>query len=304
MKPLIESDENLEASFFTPAQYAPAPSGADAVLLDQFAPDALPQRPALWIAPPRDRSPIAVTDVLDDAVLGAPNDGADLQTQIQSRRDIRVKNAEVFSAAEGDSVFANTAKGPAAVGHQAHSSRFAVLGFDPLFGDLRFESVTPVLFADLLRWLSPQSIAASVVTTGFVGEAATALPPEKMGRVVSVADENGAAVPFSVDGQLLQFSTSTPTRIHIHFDDGGSLSVPVLADVAEEVWTPPADSTKGLPQLNTGVPADVDLWRWLAFFGGLGFLADWFLYGRSRNTEARRSAEPLSKQEDSELVQR
>ncbi len=209
MKPLIAADENLEASFSSPEQYTPAPPNADAVLLDQFSPDALPQRPALWIAPPRDRSPIPVAEVLDDVVLNASDAGTDLHAQIQGRRDIRVKNTEVFSTGEGDSIFASTGSGPIAVGHQTHSSKFAVLGFDPLAGDLRFASATPVLFADLLRWLSPQSIAAPVVTTAFVGEASTALPLERASRVVSVADETGAAIPFSVHGQLLQFSTNS-----------------------------------------------------------------------------------------------
>ena len=33
----------------------------------------------------------------------------------------------------------------------------AVIGFDPLEGDLKFELTTPLLFADLLRWLSPEA---------------------------------------------------------------------------------------------------------------------------------------------------
>ncbi len=80
--------------------------------------------------------------------------------------------------------------------------------------------------------------------------------------------------------------------------------MPVLADVAEEVWTPPADSRKGMPQRSAGLPADVDLWRWLAFFGGIGFLADWFLFGQSRRAAVGRSVEPVARQEESELVQR
>lgn len=304
MKPLIEADENLEASFSSPEQYTPAPPNADAILLDQFSPDALPQRPALWITPPRDRSPIPVAEVIDDVVLNASDPRADLHAQIQNRRDIRLKNAEVFSAVDGDSVFASTASGPVAVGHQAHSSKFAALGFDPLAGALRFESATPVLFADLLRWLSPQSIAAPVVTTAFAGEATTALSLERASRVLSVADANGAAVPFSVHGQLLQFSTNAPSQIHIRFDDGGSLSVPVLADVAEGVWVPPGDSSNGMPKGFAGLPSDVDLWRWLAFFGGIGFLADWFLFGRGRTAETGRHVEPLAKEEEGELVHR
>jgi len=303
VKPLIRSDENLEASFFTPAQYTPRVD-ADVVLLDQFAPAALPQSPSVWITPPRDRSPIPVAEVVDSAVLSAPNVTDDLHTAMQNRSDVRVRNAEVFTMADGDSAFATIAKGPVAVGHEEHSAKFAAVGFDPFSGDLRFQSATPVLFSSLMRWLSPESMRASAVATGFAGETTIPLPFEKEG-VSGVDDENGAAVPFNVQGRLLQVSANSPSQLAVHFLHGGSILLPVLADVAEEVWTPTGGSATGLPSSRAPIPADVDLWKWLAFLGGLGFLADWLLFGRKESGAAGAKVEPTAKQADlaSELVQ-
>ena len=303
VKPLIQSDENLEASFFTPAQYTPRVD-ADVVLLDQFAPTASPQSPAVWLAPPRDQSPIPVAEVVENAVLSVRNMGNDLRTPTQNGSDLRVRSADVFTMVDGDSVFATTAKGPVAIGHEEHSSRFAAVGFDPFSGDLRFQSATPVLFASLMRWLSPESMRPSAVATGFAGETTIPLPFEKEG-VSGVDDENGAAVPFSVQGHLLQVSANSPTQLYVHFLHGGNISLPVLADVAEEVWTPLAGAVSELPLAGARMPADVDLWRWLAFFGGLGFLADWVLFGRKESGVPSAKVKPSAKQDNlaSELVQ-
>jgi len=55
-----------------------------------------------------------------------------------------------------------------------------------------------------------------------------------------------------------------------------------LPDVGDAVWRVPASVHKGVPRAVLGDAAPRDLWPWLAILGGLGLLADWLLYGRSR----------------------
>jgi len=65
-----------------------------------------------------------------------------------------------------------------------------------------------------------------------------------------------------------------------------SLTLPQLG---ESKWEPPADVRRGIPRA-LPVPSTVrDLWPWLALAGGLGLLAEWFLYGRFRRTQVRRN---------------
>ena len=57
----------------------------------------------------------------------------------------------------------------------ANRPRLAVVGFDPLHGSLRFELSTPLLFANLLHWLEPESFRSLELTASAVGSAAVAL---------------------------------------------------------------------------------------------------------------------------------
>ena len=62
-----------------------------------------------------------------------------------------------------------------------------------------------------------------------------------------------------------------------------------LPDVGEAVWRVPASVHKGVPRAVVADAAPRDLWPWLALLGGIGLLADWLLYGRSRAFRLRAS---------------
>jgi hypothetical protein len=55
-----------------------------------------------------------------------------------------------------------------------------------------------------------------------------------------------------------------------------------LPDVAESVWRVPTNVRRGIPKATAADAVPTNLWPWLAVLGGLGLLADWLLYGRSR----------------------
>ncbi len=54
-----------------------------------------------------------------------------------------------------------------------------------------------------------------------------------------------------------------------------------LPDVARDLWTPAKVAT-GLPPTATYLPTSTDLWKFLACLGGLGLLAEWYLFGGGR----------------------
>ncbi len=308
IKPLIESDRNLEAIFSTPDQYNPHPA-ADAILLDGVSPAEQPQIPAFWIAPPRDSSPVPVEEVVSDATVTNWNNADALGLPWRGNH-ARIKSAEVLQAtSDGDTVIANIAEGPVIVARREtdNHSRFVVLGFDPLQGELRFRATAPLLFANLLRWLCPESKQISGVNASFVGITTVPLVPGGQGNILSVTDENGTRIPFDVHDQLLEFSADRQSQVRIQFHGGARTVSLVLANIAEDFWIPPNGSLGGLPQLVVASPTDLDLWKWLAFAGGLGLLADWLLFGRKRRigiSPVPAQAQRQKRQEEKELVQR
>ena len=148
----------------------------DIMLLDQMTPPREPQIPSLWIEPPKQGSPLPVRAVVNGAVIKSWRSDDALGAGLHAKEaDIRV--AEVFQLFEGDMPVGSLAEGPTVIARPSTDRRpkLAVMGFDPLSGQLRFEVTTPLLFANLLRWLSPEPFKTVDATASRVGPASVIL---------------------------------------------------------------------------------------------------------------------------------
>jgi hypothetical protein len=163
LRPLFEANHRLRVKFYPPSGYVVDPH-ADVVVLDQFAPASLPKPAALWILPPRDKSPVPIKRVIESAVINNWHADAALEAGLRTK-ETRIANAEVFETFAGDTAIASAAEGALVVVRP----KTAVIGFDPLEGDLKFELTTPLLFANLLRWLSPEAFRMLELSAGQVG---------------------------------------------------------------------------------------------------------------------------------------
>jgi hypothetical protein len=276
LRPLLEANHRLSVKFYATSGYIPDPH-ADVVVLDQFAPSAQPKPAALWIAPPRDRSPIPVKSLAESAVIKNWHADAALEAGLRAK-ETRISNAEIFETFEGDTAIASAAEGALVVVRP----KTAVIGFDPLEGDLKFEITTPLLFADLLRWLSPEAFRLLDLSAGEVGAASVPLDAGEATEGIRVIDQRGFAVPFTVRAQTLELFTSRPSVVRILSQDRERVLSLTLPDVAESEWTPPGRWARGLPTAVRLAPAAVDLWKWLALAGAACLLAEWLRYGRRR----------------------
>jgi hypothetical protein len=162
-----------------------------------------------------------------------------------------------------------------------------VIGFDPLAGELRFEVTTPLLFANLLRWLSPEAFRQVEISAGRVGLASATLNPKENADHIRVEDEAGRAVPFTVREQTLQLFASRPGVVRVTSDSGERVLSLTLPDVAEYEWKPPANVAQGLPPSARWLRTALDLWKWLALLGAVGLFTEWMLYGRQRTLRWR-----------------
>ena len=75
--------------------------------------------------------------------------------------------------------------------------RFGVIGFDPLQANLKFQVTTPILFANFMRWLSPDSFSTLDLSAGSVGTATVTLDPNERTDQMRVVNEQGLALPFT-----------------------------------------------------------------------------------------------------------
>jgi hypothetical protein len=295
LRPLFAANSRLNVEYLRPEEYPAAASNAsgnstsgnlnaDLVVIDRFAPRAMPQAASLWIMPAKGTSPLPVKTQVNDVAItnwhGETALGAGLHA-----KEAKLHNAEIFETFAGDTAVASVAAGPVVVARAATATRpkTAVVGFDPLSPELKFEITTPLLFANLLHWLSPESFRTIELSAGSVGGASVTLDPSERAESIRVTDGQGVPVPFTVRSHALQFFASRPTIAHVVSDDRERVLSLTLPDVAEKEWSPPAEVTRDLPPMSGFLPNAVDLWKWLALAGALCLLAEWILFGQQRS---------------------
>ena len=306
-RPLLESNHRLIVHYVEPVLYPSATQPGEVVLLDSFIPRTAPTLPALWIHPPREGSPIAVKGVDYDSAIKSWHNETLLGAGLHAK-EAHIVNAEIFDAFEGDVPVASVSGGPIVVARDGggRKPRFGLIGFDPLQEQLKFETTMPLLFANFLRWLSPEAFRTVDASAGTVGTASIPLDPNERTDQLRVVDEKGMASPFTVRGGMLQLYTAEPSVLHVYSGDRERILSLTLPEVADTAWPIPADAAQGLPGAVRRAGAPLDLWKWLAMAGLGCLLAEWILFGRQRRAVARlaASAKPAATQREPEMAAR
>jgi hypothetical protein len=281
-RPLLDSNPRLHAIYGSPNQYTPHPA-ADVLLLDGVAPKPSPQLPSLWITPSANDSPVPVVSTQTDATLEQWHTETPLGAGLHSK-ELRLPTAQIFESTDGGIPVASTDQGPVVVAQESAAGRprSAVIGFDPMKGSLRYEVSTPLLFANLLRWLEPESFRTFQLTAGAVGIASVPLDGRESQQDLKIVDDRGFAVPFTVRNDLLQLYTVRPSVVHVLSNDRERVLSLTLPGMAESAWQPPPATPRDLPRRYWFSPSAVDLWKWLAALGALGLLIDWLFFGQQR----------------------
>jgi len=124
------------------------------------------------------------------------------------------------------------AAGPVIVA-RAGKPKMAVFGFHPELSGMRYELATPLLFANLLRWVSPEVFRQWEIAAGSVGTVKLQLDPDTAPADVKIISDDGSPVPFTVYEGTLNFFAGRP---------GG---VRVLAGDRVNVEMTPYDLSKG-----------------------------------------------------------
>jgi hypothetical protein len=153
LRPVLAASSDVDAVFRKPAEYA-GPADADIVIFDRFSPRNPPASHAIWIEPPAGSSPFRVRAAPAGTAVARWRSGHPLTEGLRSG-DVRLEGAEVFEPSSGDITVAETAAGPLVVARDG-DAKFVALGFHPARTRMRYELATPLLFANVLRWMAPE----------------------------------------------------------------------------------------------------------------------------------------------------
>lgn len=296
LKPLLEADSHLSVSVASPSEYNPKPR-ADIMLVDGISVPSPPQIPCLWIAPPPASSPLKVRAVIDNASIRSW-DSASLLGAALYTKETRLPAAQVFETGAHDLIIGSVDKGPVVVASPATRNRpkLAIIGFDPLSTDLRFQVTTPLLFAGLMRWLSPEAFQPEDVIADHVGAATVNLDPGERINGIRVKDEAGSDIPFTARNHTVQLFTARPGIVNLASENRHRILSLTLPEIADVKWVFPATVAEGLPSAAGVLPSAIDLWKWLAVLGAVILAFEWVLYGghRRANKVRRHPKTPAS----------
>jgi len=275
--PVLTADPQVNAVFRKSSEYAPG-IAADVVILDRFNPSVRPGADSIWIEPPPDGAPVLVQSTVSNAELTSWRSDHPLAAGLRAK-DMRLESAEVFAPAPGDVAVARIEAGPVIVAHPL-APKFVVLGFHPVRGALRYELTTPLLFANILRWMAPDIFRRWELIAGSPGTISVALGPEAASAGIHVIAENGTELPYALDGGNLRFFAGTPGAVRVIAGDREMVFSLTLPELAGAKWTPPAGAMRGVPPAAAVPRAFSELWPWFALAGALGLVVEWILFGR------------------------
>ncbi len=280
LKPEFAATLRVRARYRKPEEYRPDDKGL--VVLDRFAPPQRPAADSIWIDPPVQGSPIPIrTSVEKVAFHGWSPDhpaSAGLRT-----RDFKLEKANVFAPAAGDEKIGEVEAGPVILARPG-SPKIVVFGFHPALSAMRYELATPILFANLLRWVSPEIFRRSEISGGSVGAVKLLMDQDTPQNNITVTTGEGERLPFTIRERALNFFSGNPGSVRVVAGDREylySLNLPELWDTR---WEPPADAAKGIPRFTRVASGAGDIWPWLAIAGGLLLAIEWLLYGRFRRS--------------------
>jgi hypothetical protein len=278
LKPILSATPRIVPVYRKPEEYKPTDTGL--VILDRFAPPTRPAADSIWIDPPVTGSPIPVRASADQAAFTGWDSTHPAAVGLHAQ-DFKLDKTTVFETGGTDVRIGEVAAGPVIVARPGRP-KIVALGFHPVLTGMKYELATPLLFANLLRWMSPETFRRTEAVAGSVGAVKLVLDSPVASNAVKVTAAGGADVPFTVHDKTLTFFSGTPGGVKVSAGDREYLYSLSLPEPWDTKWTAPADSKSGIPNFARFIDTSSDLWPVLALAGALGLLVEWVLYGRFR----------------------
>jgi hypothetical protein len=277
LRPVLAANKRLETVFRKPQEYQPDPKAA-IVILDRFRPSQPVTGNAIWIEPPQAGSPIAIRGQKQDATVRWRPDQS-LASGLHSK-DTKVEQTSVFTIAANDIPVAEVDGQPAILARPG-ASKTVVFGFHPMRSALRYELATPLLFANVLRWMAPEIFVRVELQAGSVGTVSTPIDADHDASKVSVVADGKTPLPFAIRNGALRFFSGSPALVRVDMGSRELVYALSLPEVGETKWEPPKSVRTGLAGVGGAGAAARDIWQWLAVAGALLLIIEWLLFGRA-----------------------
>jgi hypothetical protein len=278
MRPAFASDPRVVAEFLPKYQYRPENDGL--IILDRFHPGERPLGNVLWIDPPADMPPVPIRERVEhpEGLRWIPDQPLTIGLRA---RNSQIEATSVFEQGPGTLRVAEIDKGPVVVARTSDDGKMhtVVIGFNPFAGSMRYELTTPLLLANILRWMEPGVFRDVDVGTQSAGAVSAPISGTIDRKSVQVLTDAGKVLPFNVRDRAVQFFVGESARVRVIAGNNERVFSLTLPEMWDAKWTPPSDVRKGIPAWTENLRRSHTLWPWLAIVGAALLFADWILYG-------------------------
>ncbi|HYM09292.1 MAG TPA: VWA domain-containing protein, partial [Bryobacterales bacterium] len=245
-RPLLTASLFLDPEFHRPAEYTASGPAGRLVILDGFNPPAPPRADAVWIAP----APAAAQAKIH---VRRWNPAHPITAGLHNR-DLQVNKTAILEAPSPEAAVAESDDGPVLVASQSGGFKKIVFGFHPLEEGAENHLVIPLLFANLVRWVSPDLFRASEVTAGPPGVIEADAPAGTRPEQVHVRSAQGRELPFTLVADRLRFFAGQAGTVHVTMPERELVYALNLPEVGDARWTPPPGTKRGVPPASGATP--------------------------------------------------
>ncbi len=283
LRGLLGANPNVEARFEAPNSYDDA-EGRRSAVFDGFSPAIEPRSNAVYINPPRESSPAEITRIAREQRITRWNADHPLSRGLRTR-DVVLDRTAIFEPRPGDVTIAESEAGPVVIARVEDGRKRVFFGFG--FGDsgLRNRPAAPLLFANTMAWIFPNSSRSSELRARSPGLIEVEVG-EQTESDITVRSEENPDLPWSYRDNTVRLFASTPGTVIVRAPTIESRLALTLPEPAHGEWSPPEGVLKGVPPRAAGRGGTVVLWPWLAALAVACLLVEWKLFGRAMRGES------------------
>ncbi len=261
-RPLLAANPLVEATYNTPEQYSAAAADGSLLILDGIEPPKPAKSPVLY-----------VNSGTQDLVLRTWREHP-ISSGIRSR-DFRLTAARTLKPLSGESTVLEGDSGPLLVA----GNGVVRMGFQPARTAMRQEITGPLLIANILRYLAPDSYKQweSVAASPGNIQIPLALADTKDLKVLT---GDGKALPFTYENGTLRSFMPYPGTVRVLDGSREIVYSLTLPDLPDKSWDAPSTVASGIPPEGVSSPEAKELWRWLAIAGAILLLVEWYWFAK------------------------
>lgn len=145
---------------------------------------------------------------------------------------------------------------------------------------MRYELATPLLFANIFRWIAPDTFVEKQINTQPVGTVNVTVASGTDPASIRVLRSDNSAVPFTIQGESLHFFSGAPGTVRVISGEREAIYSLSLPELADGKWAVPPNARKGLPTFRDARSSH-DIWQILAVAAAGLLLFEWMRWGQA-----------------------